>query len=505
MVEEYKKGIEKVLEALLAEIDVPEGKYKDAERRYHAVADWLNAESSALAKYNPQIYAQGSFALGTVVKPLSGDYDIDVVCKLSASQDDFTQKELKNAVGDRLRENKTYKDMLDPKEGGRRCWTLKYADASKFHLDILPSIPDNPATLISLGVPPKHAAEALLITDKTQWESASWPKSNPKGYREWFVSRMRFRRQTTATAPYVFDSMRGEVEDVPEYQADSTLQKFVKLLKRHRDVRYAADEDKPISIIITTLAAKSYQGEDDLVSAFFYIIPRMRAAIEKRGNIYWISNPVDPNENFADKWAETPRKAKVFLSWLDAVQEEFKNIISPAWRKNVLKHLQDTFMVSGESFNAVVNDALDIHPQIVENSAQLIPTATFSVAHQQVSPWPIERTYRVSMTLRARSNERVPWIACNNGGTLQKGLELQFLINTDAPQPFDVYWQVVNTGHEALVANNLRGNITSTNIHQSGCLVKEVTKYTGRHWAICYIVKRGKCVARSVPFVVNVI
>jgi hypothetical protein len=48
---------------------------------------------------------------------------------------------------------------------------------------------------------------------------------------------------------YTPNGPRGDKE-LPEYQADSTLQKFVKLLKRHRDVRYAVDEDKPISIII---------------------------------------------------------------------------------------------------------------------------------------------------------------------------------------------------------------------------------------------------------------
>lgn len=50
------------------------------------------------------------------------------------------------------------------------------------------------------------------------------------------------------------------VRAVPKYQSNKTpLQRAVQILKRHRDIMFAGDEDKPVSIIITTLAAKAYQ------------------------------------------------------------------------------------------------------------------------------------------------------------------------------------------------------------------------------------------------------
>lgn len=108
VVDEYKKKVDIVLKSLLEEIDVPDSKYEEAEDHYTAVANWLNDDESALQKYTPKIYAQGSFALGTVIKPLGdGEYDIDAVCLLDATTDDFTQEELKNQVGDRLKENET--------------------------------------------------------------------------------------------------------------------------------------------------------------------------------------------------------------------------------------------------------------------------------------------------------------------------------------------------------------------------------------------------------------
>lgn len=44
----------------------------------------------------------------------------------------------KTIVGDRLREHKTYANMLEPE--GKRCWTLNY---DEFHMDILPCVPNN--------------------------------------------------------------------------------------------------------------------------------------------------------------------------------------------------------------------------------------------------------------------------------------------------------------------------------------------------------------------------
>jgi hypothetical protein len=54
--------------------------------------------------------------------------------------------------------------MLDKE--GRRCWTLNYADGAKFHMDILPAIPDDYSWLIQLGVPDDFAQHAICITDK---------------------------------------------------------------------------------------------------------------------------------------------------------------------------------------------------------------------------------------------------------------------------------------------------------------------------------------------------
>ena len=50
-------------------IAVPQSRYREAKERYEAVGAWLDEADSELAPYEPIIYPQGSFALGTAVRP----------------------------------------------------------------------------------------------------------------------------------------------------------------------------------------------------------------------------------------------------------------------------------------------------------------------------------------------------------------------------------------------------------------------------------------------------
>lgn len=87
-----------------------------------------------------------------------------------------------------------------------------------------------------------------------------------------------------------------------------------------------------------------------------------------------------------------------------------------------------------------------------------------------------------------------------SGAQLPAGWSLQFEASTDAPAPYEIYWQIVNTGAEAARAGDLRGGFNrDSRIHQ------EITRYKGRHWVQGFLVKNGQCVALSEEFVVDVI
>lgn len=334
-----------ILNDMADELDVPQSKYQDAKDRYEAVGDWLGDDDSELVRYGPVISAQGSFALGTAVRPLGDDdYDVDAVCELRLlTADQVTQRQLKKMVGARLKHPKSrYRQMIDPPEGGRRCWTIKYADSSKFHLDVLPAIPDDYGWLVDLGVPEELAATAIRLTDRKAWQQGQdWPGSNPKGFAAWFKGRMLVPLQEAKLALAMVE--HAEVERIEDFRVRTPLQRLVQLLKRHRDVRYNGDEDKPISILITTLAAQAYNNEADLLDALLNVVPAMRQGVERRGGVFWVSNPVNPQENFADKWTEKPRKAQLFFEWLATIERECNDILDNPRRDRLVAYLSESF------------------------------------------------------------------------------------------------------------------------------------------------------------------
>ena len=141
----------------------------------------------------------------------------------------------------------------------------------------------------------------------------------------------------------------ASVDDVPDQLVRTPLQRSIQILKRNRDLHFNRPEIlayAPISIIITTLAAHLYGGETDTYSALFGIVGRLHGhagLVENRAidaslaslglvrrlpdGTWYIGNPVNPEENFADRWHEDEHaRARAFFSWLDTVQRDLLNV-----------------------------------------------------------------------------------------------------------------------------------------------------------------------------------
>ena len=396
MTTQNRQTLGHIFSGLADELDVPQSKYEDAKERYEAVGEWLGDDASALAPYSPVISPQGSFALGTAVRPLGdGDYDVDAVCELQLTPQLVTQQELKKMVGDRLKHPRSrYRHMIEPPEGGRRCWTIRYADTSKFHLDILPAIPDDYEWLLGLGVPHEWASTAIRLTDRKAWEQGlDWQRSNPKAYAAWFKDRMLV---TFAEAKQLLAmAERAEIEEIEDFRVRTPLQRLVQILKRHRDKRYNGDADKPISIIITTLAAQAYGNEPDLMDALLQVVPRMRLGVEQRDGVPWVANPVNPQENFADKWAEQPRKATLFFEWLSSVERECHDLLSDLREDRVVTYLSESYgereantvLAKLKDRGSAVRRLAAVPPTVLVPSKTLQQPTTVNQPHQPSKPW----------------------------------------------------------------------------------------------------------------------
>ena len=327
-----------VLEEIAAALDIPPSLFEEAKNRYESLGDWLDRDESSLAAYDPTISPQGSFLLGTVTRPLTNadEYDVDLVCLLKGTKAEFTQKTLKEAVGHEIALYVRAHSMSNLVEEGRRCWTITYADGAQFHMDILPALPDAQRYQLlleqhgyrALAHDPAMSGHAIAITDKTSPDYArrteDWPESNPQGYAVWFRSRMITQLMERKRVLAEAQTIMASVDDIPDYKVKTPLQRAIQLLKRHRDLMFADEgEHKPISIIITTLSAHAYNEESTIAEALQSILTRMDQFIEYRGNEAWIVNPVNPAENFADKWAEEPQKRENFYRWLEQARRDF--------------------------------------------------------------------------------------------------------------------------------------------------------------------------------------
>ena len=336
---DQRKQFNELLKELGETLDISESQYNAAVKSYQAVGHQLSKEGSALAPYKPEILPQGSFLLGTMVKPVNenDDLDIDLVCKLTGKRLSWTQYNLKQEVGNQLKKNDLYSNML--KKEGRRCWTLEYADSANYHMDILPAIVDtgyqivlekafSASEFVDLG------GLAIRITDREkedyyyEEDHKLWLKSNPFGYSKWFSV------QASLDYTKAF-SLNESIQPVPRYQKEKLpLQRVVQILKRHRDMMFNGDEDKPISIIITTLAAMAYQKETSILDTLQNIITRMPYLIKEKvssktgKSIKWIGNPINEEENFADKWEDAPQKQINFYKWIEAVQNDVNHALN---------------------------------------------------------------------------------------------------------------------------------------------------------------------------------
>lgn len=511
MQEDQRTTLSELLRYIADSLDISESHYKRAEERYQAIGRWLGRDESIIASVASIVYPQGSFRLGTVIKPITDaeEYDIDLVCELSLTKDQMSQKQLKDWVGREIKSYARVNSMKSPAEESRRCWRLNYADEAKFHMDILPSIPDGHAFRILLesrGLSNDWADHAIAITDNTLPNydrlDNDWPRSNPKGYAVWFKACMKapFDAQRMLLA----ESIKAEVEDVPEYKVKTSLQRAVQILKRHRDIMFVDDQDdKPISIIITTLAAHAYDSESDLLEALINIVSNMPHYIQTRDGTAWVPNPVDPLDNFADKWQEYPRREENFRNWLQQVRNDLDTAQEAKGIKAVGESLESRF---GER---AVNEALKHFPIAGElKTINLVPgslrtSGRFDVPHRQQPRWPISERGRVTITGKAsRKGYRQKTI--RNESTWSKGWSLEFQARTDIEPPYEIHWQVVNTGREAQADNDLRGGFYECSIGRDSNVRRERTRYSGMHWVECFTVKDGVCVARSGEFVINI-
>ncbi len=351
--EQREKDILKLIEGL----DIPQSLYEKAIEHYNAVAAFLHKHG-----IESDIYPQGSYSLGTVVRPYKESedaaYDLDAVCEIKINKSDTTAEEIKKMVGDALKSDGTYRKMLQ--EEWDKCWTLEYADVNGigFSVDIVPAVAEEDIVLKNNleteGVDFTVYNSQIAITHK-DGERYTWKTSNPKAYQNWFKklneSFVKAERQRLAKRRdgrlYVLNE--ATVEKIPETQERSALQRVIQIVKYHADVYYTKGnikEYKSASVIVTTLIALLAQEADpslEVFSLLSYIVRELeiygenlsltesvfakryenKNVIRRIGGQWVLRNPLNPSENLVDSWNQEPRKAQYFFQWIRILKKDY--------------------------------------------------------------------------------------------------------------------------------------------------------------------------------------
>ncbi|MEZ8189611.1 cyclic GMP-AMP synthase DncV-like nucleotidyltransferase [Vibrio sp. 1F279] len=162
---------------------------------------------------------QGSYAMRTGVKPLNGDYDIDVGIVFDITIDEYDSKKLKNLVYDKL--NKQHNRTVDY---NRPCITVPYATG--YHVDF--------------PIYAKKGDDLYIAWGKKNSEEHEWYESDPEGLKTW---------------------VKSVSEDAEERRQ---FRRCVKYLKRWKNKNFCSSGNAaPPSIGLTIQARRSFNFKKD--------------------------------------------------------------------------------------------------------------------------------------------------------------------------------------------------------------------------------------------------
>ena len=339
---------------IISQLDITPTMYKNAVTKYSSIAEYL--ENNGI---EADMYPQGSFALGTVVRPSAKDpnaaYDLDFVSQLRITRNDLTASELRKKVEDILTSSDLYGGKLTIYD---KCFTIEYADVGSvgFSIDIVPAVDENEENKMRLRSKSENPGliDTAIAIPKHCEKNYIWITNNPKGYRAWFeginapyqaVSRMQYRQMLFEENRSLYSS----VEEIPEGLDRSAMQRVIQILKYHRDMYYSkfknGDDIKPISAIINTIVARisttvsasisvfdllnyvleefaTYAKHQTLTEERFAECYQDKNVIGRKSGKWIIENPANPEDNFADKWNQDASIPMYFFRWAKVVRED---------------------------------------------------------------------------------------------------------------------------------------------------------------------------------------
>ena len=291
------KNNQEFAEFLRDKVNLNQGRLDRLETAVGAVNDYLKKNLTGYQKME----RQGSYALGTLIKPVddNDEYDADIQIVMNPSPQ-WEAKDYVLAVNRTLAGNQTYADKLRLKT---RCVTVDYA--GDFHLDVVPRV----------TIKGRHYV-CNRIDNKFE-------ETDGDGYRDWFNEKNRITK--------------------------GDLKRVVRLLKHLRDHKNSFTVK---SILLTTLAGNTISASDEETEAVSTVadtletvLSRMNDYLQRHPSMPEIRNPVLATENFNRHWDQ--RRYANFRSRVQSYAGTAKRAKAEPTAEKAIKAWQELF---GDNF-----------------------------------------------------------------------------------------------------------------------------------------------------------
>ena len=443
--------------------------YRDTNLdRLKSGLDKLGEDDNTTYAYYQEYRNQGSYAMFTLNQHPDNEYDIDIA--LMFKKDDLPSSALKarQRIADAFK--KVAGNFSQDPEARTNAVTVWYAEGYHIDFAVYRTFEDEYGSTIV-----EHAGP-------------DWTVRDPMEVTTWFNDAVN------SDSPTQEDGATVE---------NHQMRRIVQLLKAFAKSR--SSWNLPGGLIISVLTSMNYKpnnNHDDI--ALYDTMVAIHNRLLFNTEVY---SPVSSTESLTNR-EQYKKQVERFRDKLDSAVTNLAVLFQDdctadkamkAWNK-VFNH---PFWADAVEEEEETEDDSDID----ESSLVLSKTdkpALGGTSHKQTLTWAFDKKHRVRLYGYQYLDKKIKMRGLkSDGGMIKSGRDLKYVVKTNVRGHYRVFWQVVNTGRHAESVGGLRGNIFESN-DPNPLVHWEKSEYTGKHWIECFIVKDGRCVARSGRFYVNI-
>lgn len=428
--------------------------------------------------------AHGSWAHGTIIKPLNGsEFDADLLVIVEPVED-WEARDYINKLGALFDGHSTYKDKVHRYS---HCVTIEYVGERR--IDIAPCV-----------------------------KSRLWANTYE------VCNRITNQFETTAALSYT-----DWVVDKNGVSGGNDLKKVTRLLKYLRDIK--TNFTCPSFLFTTLVGMHIYDSDKDSASfadtptCLKTVVGRMDDYLQAHPALPVIRNPALSSDIQSRVWDQTQYgnfrdKINLYRTWIDeAFAEEDRDESIGKWQRvfgdsfaagEAKESARLSESVSKSDALAVVSGQLtDLVQRVIERGRAALPDRITRLPYIRRPKWRTAsqaHRVRVSAELLTEKNG-IRLGAVTTLQPLPKGRSIRFTAFNAVGVPFDssfkVQWRVTNTDQAAYDANTLRGDFYAST---SGFSREEDLAYRGVHFVEAFLIGKrdNRLYGKSEPFYVVV-